>query len=120
MPVRTCLDCGESLRGRSDKKFCSDSCRNNYNNKANRETNLFVRNIHNLLRKNRRVLADLYESDVITVHRDALTVAGYNFTFFTHMVESESGNVSWYCFEYGFTEAEDGFIRIVLNPIIEI
>ena len=30
---KKCLDCGDSLRGRTDKKFCSDQCRNSYNNK---------------------------------------------------------------------------------------
>lgn len=25
--------CGKTLKGRPDKKFCSDKCRNNYNNR---------------------------------------------------------------------------------------
>jgi hypothetical protein len=29
-------------------------------NKLNRDTNNFMRNVHGLLRKNRRILADLY------------------------------------------------------------
>lgn len=121
MPGKTCLDCGEKLRGRSDKKFCSDHCRNNYNNRINRDTNLFVRNIHNLLRRNRRILLDLYESGNRRVHRDALTVSGYNFGFFTHLVESEGGSVSWYCYEYGLTEIDDGFVQILINiSIIDV
>ncbi len=33
---RTCLECHEKIVGREDKKFCSDGCRNAYNNKMNK------------------------------------------------------------------------------------
>ena len=38
MQERKCLECGTVLKGRSDKKFCSDYCRNTYNNKVNRDS----------------------------------------------------------------------------------
>jgi hypothetical protein len=43
--------------GREDKKFCSDGCRNAYNNKINKDSN-YMRNT-NKLRKNYRVLSEL-------------------------------------------------------------
>lgn len=118
MSGRICLDCGEKLRGRSDKKFCNDQCRNNYNNRLNRETNIYVRNIHNLLRRNRKILLELFESGKTKVHRDALIISGYSFGFFTHMVEPERGPVCWYCYEYGFSELENDYIRIVMNASV--
>lgn len=118
MAVRKCLDCGEILRGRSDKKFCSDQCRNNFNNNLNRESNNLVRNIHNLLRKNRRILAELYEIDKRKIHKDALIVSGYNFNFFTHLVESDDGNVCRYCYEYGFSDMDDEYLMLLKNPAI--
>jgi len=121
MSGRVCLDCGEKLRGRSDKKFCSDQCRNNYNNHLNRESNIFVRNIHNLLKKNRKVLQEIYESGITRVHRDALIVSGFSPGFFTHIVEPEKGPVFWYCYEYGFRDMENDYINIVMNSsVIEI
>ncbi|MBC7654417.1 MAG: DUF2116 family Zn-ribbon domain-containing protein, partial [Oligoflexus sp.] len=30
---KQCLDCGNSIKGRADKKFCDDQCRSNYNNR---------------------------------------------------------------------------------------
>ena len=60
--------------------------------------------MHAQLRRNRRVLADLYDDGHRRIHRDALIAQGYNFTFFTHLVETRDG-VRWsYCFEYGFRE----------------
>jgi predicted nucleic acid-binding Zn ribbon protein len=112
---KKCLDCGDTLRGRADKKFCSDQCRNNYNNRQNRDSNNFVRNVHGLLRKNRRILADLYDEGKTTVHKDALYAMGYNFSFFTHIIESPGGARFQYCYEYGFRETGADFIELKQN-----
>jgi len=112
---KKCLDCGDTLRGRADKKFCSDQCRNNYNNRLNRDSNNFVRNVHGLLRKNRRILADLIDEGKTTVHKDALYALGYNFSFFTHIIESADGNKYHCCYEYGFREKGNDFIELRQN-----
>jgi predicted nucleic acid-binding Zn ribbon protein len=112
---RKCLDCGEAIHGRADKKFCSDQCRNNFNNRQNRDSNNFVRNIHALLRKNRRILAELDSEGKNRVHRDALIALGYNFGFFTHIVETSDGQTFHFCFEYGYLKTEDDFIEIRTN-----
>ena len=112
---KKCLDCGDTLRGRTDKKFCSDQCRNNFNNRQNRDSNNFVRNVHGLLRKNRRILADLYSDGKVRVHKDALFALGYNFSFFTHVIETSQGYKFHYCFEYGYREAGDDFLELKQN-----
>ena len=112
---KKCLDCGDTIRGRTDKKFCSDQCRNNYNNRLNRDTNNFVRNVHGLLRKNRRILADLYDEGKDKIHKDALFALGYNFSFFTHVIEASNGVKYHYCFEYGYRETEDDFVELKQN-----
>ncbi len=109
---RICLDCGAKLLGRSDKKFCSDQCRNNYNNRINRDQNNYVRNVHAQLRRNRKIMSDMLEDGHHRIHRDALFALGYNFTFFTHLVETTDG-VRWsYCFEYGFMDEGSGYMEL--------
>ncbi len=112
---RKCLDCGSILHGRTDKKFCSDQCRNNYNNRLNRDSNNYVRNVHGLLRKNRRILSDLCNEGRTRVHKDALFALGYNFNFFTHIIESSGGDIFHYCFEYGYREAGNDFLELKQN-----
>lgn len=112
---KKCLDCGDTIRGRTDKKFCSDQCRNNFNNRINRDSNNFVRNVHGLLRKNRRILADLYSDGKVKVHKDALFALGYNFSFFTHIIETSHGHTYHYCFEYGYCETGDDFLELKEN-----
>jgi len=58
--MKQCLECDNEIKGRIDKKFCSDYCRNAYNNKLNKDSNNLVRNTNNRLRKNYRIL-DAYE-----------------------------------------------------------
>ena len=59
MNTRECLECGDQLKGRIDKKFCSDYCRNSYNNKVNKDSKNLIRNMNNRLRKNYKILSDL-------------------------------------------------------------
>jgi hypothetical protein len=78
-----------------------------------------VRNVHGLLRKNRRILSDLIADGKKRLHKDALVALGYNFGFFTHTVETRDGKRYKYCFEYGFCETDEDFVELAVNDNIE-
>ena len=44
--MKTCLNCGEEINGRVDKKFCCDYCRNHYNNKLNSDVKILEKIRH--------------------------------------------------------------------------
>jgi len=69
--------------------------------------------VHAQLRRNRKVLADLFEAGHHRIHRDALLAHGYNFTFFTHLVETRDGLRWLYCFEYGFRDSGAGYLELM-------
>jgi hypothetical protein len=71
--------------------------------------------VHGLLRKNRRILSDLYDDGKVRVHKDVLFALGYNFSFFTHIIETTNGNKFHYCFEYGYTDTGDDFLELKQN-----
>ena len=102
MTTRNCLECREVLKGRSDKKFCDDSCRNVYNNRQNGDANNHVRKINNTLRRNRRILATLYLSNRTKIPLDLLAYAGYNFNHYTHVAINRKGTPIRYCYDYGY------------------
>ena len=56
MESRLCIECGSTIIGRVDKKFCSDLCRNAYNNIRSRDKNNLMRKVNGILRKNRSIL----------------------------------------------------------------
>lgn len=108
---RKCLACGCEVHGRADKKFCTEQCRNNYYNQLNRDINCLVRNVNNILRKNRRILAALNPTGVVKVHRDSLLVKGFDFRYFTTCQQSADGTF-YYCYEQGYMELNDGFVTL--------
>jgi len=110
---KKCLDCGESIKGRADKKFCSDQCRNSYNNRLNSDANNYVRNVNNILRKNRRVLSDLNKEGKTKIHRDKLIKAGFNFGYHTSQTTTREGSTYKYCYEEGYLPLQNDFYLLV-------
>ncbi|MBK6344553.1 MAG: hypothetical protein IPN08_11800 [Bacteroidales bacterium] len=112
---KTCLDCGEPLVGRADKKFCCDQCRNNYNNHLNSESSLMVRQVNNILRRNRRILNNLVPIEKTTVHKEKLSSLGFNFNYFTHIYTTQKGNSYRFVYEYGYLPLENDFYMLVIR-----
>jgi hypothetical protein len=101
--TKTCLECGIRISGRSDKKFCADSCRIAYNNRlTGTDTNL-VRNINNALRRNRKILLELNPKGTVKVGIDELQELGFDFRYFTHEVTLR-GHSFRFCYEQGYTK----------------
>jgi hypothetical protein len=110
---RTCLDCGEIIKGRADKKFCSDLCRNNYNNKLNADSTNYVRNVNNILRKNRRIIEELVPNGKANVNKSKLLEKGFDFTYYTNTYKTQKGVVYFFCYEYGYLPLENDFYFLV-------
>ena len=111
--MKTCLECGEPLLGRSDKKFCSDLCRNAYNNKVNSDSNNFVRNTNNALRRNRKILEELCKDDKSKTVRNTLVDRGFDFNLFTSIRTTQKGATYYFVYEYGYLELDKDFFLIV-------
>jgi len=104
MNSRKCQECHTELHGRKDQKFCSDYCRNSYNNKQNEDVNNQMRRINRILRKNRKILETMNPNGKSTV--DALTLAehGFNFHYFTNMFKTQKGHHYFFCYEQGYVK----------------
>ena len=110
--INYCLECSEPLRGRFDKKFCGDSCRNVYNNRVNGNVNNYVRNVNNVLRKNRRILDSLFKMGDKQIHKGILIEMDFNFQYFTHKkINRESTTYCIYDYEYT-TKDKSKFVMI--------
>jgi hypothetical protein len=112
---KTCRTCNKTLRGRTDKKFCDDHCRNSYNNQFKTEKSGCVRNINNWLQKNRRILEEfLMESGEISIiHKERLEGRGFKFSYHTHTYTNKKGNTYFYCYEYGYLPLDNNRYLIV-------
>lgn len=112
---RLCLQCEKTLKGRVDKKFCDDYCRNNYNNAQKSASNNLVRNITNALRKNRRVLESVIPEgeEMKKVQRDILLRQGFDFKYLTHFYTNQKGQTYFFVYEYGYLALENDWFLIV-------
>lgn len=114
--TRKCPECGEKIIGRADKKFCSDQCRNTYNNRLNSDASNTVRNINNILRKNRRILKDLNkQSGKTIVNKETLLTSGFNLTYHTHTYTTKKGDVYYFCYEQGYLYLPDKELYLLVE-----
>lgn len=90
-------------------------CRNAYNNKQNSDTNNYVRNINNSLRKNRRILEDLLQGEKTTVAKQKLIDKGFSFSFYTNQVITKNNHTYTFCYEYGYLPIEDKDLILIVK-----
>lgn len=112
---KTCLTCSKTIRGRSDKKFCDDYCRNNYNNQLKAGDNNYVRNINNALRKNRRILTDILpeSQEIAKTSKENLIQQGFRFKYITHTYTNQNGHTYFFCYDYGYMPLEQDLFLVV-------
>ena len=114
---KTCLECEEKIVGREDKKFCSDGCRNSYNNKINKDSTNFMRNVNNKLRKNYRILSALNVDGKSKTTRAKLLSKGFDFEFFTNILNTKTGNTYYFVYDQGYLALENDYYMLVKKDI---
>ncbi len=112
---RACLECNEKLIGRKDKKFCSDYCRNGFNNRLNEDATNYVRRVNNILRKNRRILEKLNPEGKRTVDALLLAEEGFNFHYFTNVYTTQKGSNYHFCYDQGYIKLENNQCMLVVK-----
>jgi predicted nucleic acid-binding Zn ribbon protein len=108
-----CIACGTLLVGRNDKRFCDDACRSGYHNSQGREQNGFILHINKILKRNRKILIDLYNRNLPVVPIQKLQENGFLFGFCTSIEVIRKKERTRYCYEYGYTITSRKFVKIV-------
>jgi predicted nucleic acid-binding Zn ribbon protein len=119
--IKHCQDCGKILHGRSDQRFCNDTCRNNFNRRKRKAEKIIphenAAEIIRIIWKNYEILKNSYRHQMLTNEmivfkgREHFIQSGINPKFFTSIHTDKNGLV-WYCvFERCFTIGEEqGFV----------
>lgn len=112
--ARNCLSCDKPLKGRIDKKFCDDYCRSHYNNRLLTSDYSRIRNINNILRRNRRILQQFYidAGRPSRVSQNTLTELGFNFRYCTHTETSKNKPTYHFCYDLGYSLQDNGQVLI--------
>lgn len=113
--IKACLECGDPVKGRADKKFCSDLCRVAFNNRLNCDMTNYIRNVNHALRKNRRILLELNTTGKTKVSREKLMRKGFDFAFFTDTYKAKDSAIYYYCYEQGYRRIEKEYYLLVVK-----
>lgn len=97
-----CMQCDAKISGRIDKKFCSNQCRNEYNNNRYRAENQAMISINKILKKNRNILKRLNPEGKIVVSGELLLKSGFDLEYFTNVFVTKTGREYRYCYDYGY------------------
>jgi hypothetical protein len=107
--IKTCYHCGKAVYGRSDKKFCTNHCRSEYNNKKiqTEGTNNSILRINRILQQNRYILVRLLGKSLKKcVSQESLIGMGFHFGFHTHIVRQKE-NTKIYCYDAGYMKKNE-------------
>jgi hypothetical protein len=113
--IKNCKTCNKPLKGRSDKKFCDDNCRNMYNNHQNAQSSNLMRNINNALGKNRRIIESIIGmgEEMAKANKSKLLQKGFQFKYFTHTYNNKKGNTYYFCYDLGYLPLENDWYLLV-------
>lgn len=81
----------------------------------NRGDEKFIRNVQNILRRNRRILSELIIEEFEKVHRDELIARGFNFYFHTHSYTTKKGKNYCFCFDQGYIDLGNDYFKLVFE-----
>lgn len=114
-PPKNCLACNKPVKGRADKKFCDDYCRNAYNNQLKTSSDKLVININNALKKNRRILDALLpaQEEMAKTTKEKMLAKGFQFKYITHTYINKKGNTYFFCYDFGYLPLENDWYLIV-------
>jgi hypothetical protein len=116
LQIKQCHYCKKEIRGRSDKKFCNDYCRNIYNNQLHATENNLIRNINHALGKNRRILDELASTEkIIKIKKEELLYHGFRFKYHTHYYKGKTGTNLFGCYDFIYFMIEDEWCVFIRN-----
>lgn len=98
--IKTCLSCGNKLSGRTDKKFCNNSCKNDYHNTIHPNGNGVEKMVSAAIRRNRKILQNLFDDGLCKLEKTDLEHFGFSFKGLTGIEEMEKGMMKYFCYEF--------------------
>lgn len=117
LKAQICLDCGLTVIGRSDKKFCSDICRTHFNNQrklaATTKNPAFLKAIPKIILNNYQILKSLNQNSPTKIKKVQLEKLGFNFQYVTSCYTTAKGDTYRFCFDQGYLEIKEGMVLLV-------
>ena len=109
---RHCLECGEPLYGRTDKKFCNISCRSKYHGQLRRWHNALYTNTLDSLNRNYEILEHMYRLHSTFCPIRELLEMGFLPDFVTHRAEKKGKHLEYRCFDFIYNLSDNKLFNL--------
>ncbi len=76
-----------------------------------------MRNVNNKLRKNYRILSALNSDGKGKTTKSKLLSKGFDFEFFTNILETKTGNTYYFVYDQGYRVLEEDYYMLVKKEI---
>ncbi|MBO4537228.1 MAG: DUF2116 family Zn-ribbon domain-containing protein [Bacteroidales bacterium] len=108
---RRCIRCGAPLRGRADRKFCSDACRTDYHNERRRQEEKALREVNRILASNWKILSAQIRQGRTRLPGAELAALQFNFGVYTATQWRFPRRLYW-CYNCTWCITRRGIVRI--------
>lgn len=107
-----CLECGRSISGRKDKKFCSISCKNAHNNRIGQEARRCRSLVEKKLSRNYSILESLMSKKVESVRLEDIAPVGFDSECLTGMRRGGLKHMECRCYDIAYYKTDSRISRI--------
>lgn len=107
----SCLECGRELYGRSDKKFCSEECKNRYHNRRHQDSRRIRNRIITDLSSNYEILENLLKMKIKVVSLCDAEAMGFKPAIITGCTK-EKGHNEYRCFDIKYCQSPTRIFNI--------
>ncbi len=113
--MKKCKICSQPISGRSDKKFCSQKCKNYYHTNLIRVTRKAVHQIDIILHRNRSILLEILgkSKTQLKIERVDLDTRKFNFKYHTHLQVNSQGKIYYYVYDFAWMEFSNNEVLII-------
>jgi hypothetical protein len=110
-----CKICNKLVKGRSDKKFCSQRCKNYYHVNLRKVTAIAVKDIDTILHRNRSILLEVLGKNSLQkkVPRIIFEKKKFNFKYNTHSHVNSHQKTFYWVYDFGWMSFSDDEVLIV-------
>lgn len=113
----TCLECGTSIHGRKDKRFCSLSCKNKYNNRTQMVKRQQRVQIIAALTGNYAILEALLNEGKTGAGLDELSELGFDPTYVTCHRHGRFRHDEYACFDIWYYRTDTRIFNVRRKPL---
>lgn len=98
-----CLECGEVIWGRPDKKFCNSDCRNAWHSHLRSLARQMHSNTISVLNNNYAILSGMLQMKKSSCPVGSLKAMGFNPELVTHKGEKVGRHIEYRCFDLAYS-----------------